>query len=324
MYQENVNESSTTESLNPHSFVQNDPVVYRGNEGSITGKISNILTENGTIKIDILPYSNNTRPIRVKANDSNLDPLFFISKDIKDKVYLRFSYNELKSILKKENGKNKIFGLDWNDLGKANNAYNSLMLGNRTEVFSNLQMTKTKTINNKNIDEKFVKEGRLELRRTNTGKAYVHAEFKKLNFNIDSPIYGKELTIQDKEQLKKTGEIGLVKDFVNTNDGTMYNLWVGVDIKLNKVVTRRENDININMIFGVETSDKQRQALLKGEGQVINFTKKNGDKTSLFVQPSAASTKRDGLKTFNVEKAKELGLLPEKKNNKSNGIKVGI
>lgn len=316
---ENLSETIKT---NPRDFVKDDPIVYIEPNKVTTGKVTNVIDENGVIKLDITPYSNDAKPIRVKANDPKLDALFFNAKNDK-KVHTRFSYSELKELLKKDNsGKNKIFGLTWKDLDNSGKAYNSLMLGNRTEVIQNLQMSREKEVDGKTIDEKFSVDGRLELRRASSGKAYVHAEFKQQQLNLDAPLYGRDFTNEEKKQLQKTGELGLVKDFTNHQTGEMYNLWVSVDVKLNKVVTKREKGIRIENMFGTKTTKAQKEGFLKGQGQVINFKKTDGTKMSLFIQPSAASTKNDGLRTFQVEKAKELGLIPEKKNSNSNGQKL--
>jgi len=308
---------------NPQGLEIDDPVVYRDSNKSITGKITQIHEENGVMKFDISPYSSSANPIRVKANDPKLDPLFFKAKD-KKKVYTRFSYNELRELLRFNNQrKNKIFGLTWEDLERAGKAFNSLMLGNRTEVIDNLQMSKPRETEGQTIDEKFNVSARLELRRTNSGQAYVHAEFKQLELNLDAPFYGRTFSDEEKKTLKETGELGLVSDFVNQKTGEFYKLWVSVDNKLNKVVSRRENDIKIEKIYGTETSKEQRANLSKGIGQVVEIKKTDGTKKPLFIQPSAASTKNDGLRTFGMEKAKELGLLDEKKKEKSKSRRVG-
>lgn len=317
---DNVSEMVKT---NPQGLETDDPVVYRDSNKSITGKIAEVHEENGVLKFDIAPYSTSANTIRVKANDPKLDPLFFQAKD-KKKVYTRFSYNELRELLRFNNQrKNKIFGLTWEDLERAGKAFNSLMLGNRTEVIENLQMSKPRENDGQTIDEKFNVSARLELRRTNSGQAYVHAEFKQLELNLDTPFYGRDFTSEEKKTLKETGELGLVSGFVNQKTGEVYNLWVSVDNRLNKVVSRRENDIRIEKVYGTETTKAQRENLSKGIGQVIEIKKTDGTKKALFIQPSAASTKNDGLRTFGMEKAKELGLLDEKKKEKSKSRRVG-
>ena len=187
------------------------------------------------------------------------------------------------------------------------------MLGNKTDVIAF----------EKKIEDKMAPvEGRLELKRMpNSGMAYLDSNVKFKELDLDRPIYGLKLNEEQKNQLKKTGELGLVQGF-KTKEGKDFNLWVSLDSKLNKVVTARENDIYIDKIFGVVPTDEQKNKIKSGEGALLEIKDKK-----YFIQASAATTKADGIKSFTEEKAKEFKLIPEdkkeeKKNSKAKGMKV--
>lgn len=142
--------------------------------------------------------------------------------------------------------------------------------------------------------------------------------------NLDLAVYGLKLDETQKKQLQEKGELGLVSGFKAGEKD--FSLWVGLDKQLNKVVTRREKDIYIDKIFGVQLDSKQVEALKKGEGAVIT-TKNNKE---LFIRVMAGGTTADGLGVYKKEKAVELNLLKadnktenqEKKNSKSKGPKI--
>lgn len=279
-----------------------DPVAYIKEGKYIQGKIESFGTE-GETNLKIY-NSKEVKDLTVPVHEK-LHPMFIIDKNEK-MVYLKFTYEEALHAIKNtqdvmvnfDEGKNPIF---------------SLMLGNKTDVIPFA----------KKIEDKMAKtEGRLELRRKpSTGEPYVASDVKLKELDLDRPVYGLKLDEGQKEQLKKTGELGLVSGF-KSNEGKEYSLWVAVDTKLNKVVTARENDIYIDKIFGVATTEDQKNKIKSGEGALIEIKDKK-----YFIQASAATTKSDGLKSYTEEKAKEFKLIPEenkeeKKNSKAKGMKV--
>ena len=300
-------------STNERQYVKNDPIVYHAAGAHLTGKVSDVFQENGVTKLHVEPHLKSGSFITVKANDPNLEPLFFVNRQTGKKTHTKFGYQELKNMI----NQGELFGLTWSELQKNSNANNALMLGNRTEVIENLQFEKKRTDQAQESTEKFSKAGRLELRRGKNGKPFVHAEFQHRELNLDAPLYGRQFTADEKERLKTSGELGLVTGFVNKQTGEVFNAWVGLDTKLNKVVTRRENDIYLDRIFGVQLTDKQKNELKSGNGTIIEFTKKaTNEKHQVYVQASASTTRAEGTRTYNLDKAKELGILPEKKNEK--------
>jgi hypothetical protein len=282
----------------------NDPVAIVHEGKNMQGKVVGF-KENGDVNL-LISNSRDIKELTVKA-DAKLEPMFILNKDEK-MVYLKFTYEEAIAAL---NNKSDI-NLKQNKEVKS--PVFNLMLGNKTDVIPF----------EKNIDNKMAPvEGRLELRRkSGTGEAYVHGEVKHKELNLSLPIYGLHLNDQQKEDLVNKIDIGLVQGF-KSNDGKEFALWVSLDEKLNKVVTAPERRININMIFGVKTTEEQRNKIKSGEGAVIEIK----GKEYLF-QASAATPKADGLKSnaieSNLDKKKDQSKEVEKeeKKSKSKGLKI--
>lgn len=260
-----------------------DPVLAREGDNTYIGYVEK--NEKGNVTIDV---KNSSEVDKLTKKDTELEPLFYTNKEDK-KVWLKFSYDEVSRAIKNTEGiapkleANQLMGL---------------MNGERTKVMSY----------DKKIDNNMVTvEGRLELRRDKNGNPYVNDEVKHKELNLDLPIYGMVLTPEQKEQINKTGELGLVPGF-KANDKD-FSLWIGLDKDLNKVVTRREKDIYIDKIYGAELKEDQKNLLKKGEGVLI--TTKN--QKELYVKIAAGGTSNDGLGVYRKEKAIELGLLKESK-----------
>lgn len=282
----------------------NDPVAIVHDGKNLQGKIVGF-QENGDINL-LISNSRDIKDLTVKA-DAKLEPMFILNKN-EQMVYLKFTYEEAITAL---NNKSDINLKQSKDVKSP--VFN-LMLGNKTDVIPF----------EKNIDNKMAPvEGRLELRRkAGTGEAYVHGEVKHKELNLSLPIYGVQLSDKQKEDLVNKKDIGLVQGF-KSNDGKEFALWVSLDDKLNKVVTAPERSINLNMIFGVRTTEEQRNQIKSGEGAVVEIK----GKEYLF-QASAAATKADGLKSNAIDKPKDLKqnqsqeVDKEEKKSKSKGLKI--
>lgn len=279
----------------------NDPVAYVKDNVHYQGKIKEFDKEGNT---ELLIYNSKDVKSLIVPKGEKIEPLFILDKDQK-MVYLKFTYDDVKSALNNKTDVKVNFAEDKNYIF-------NLMLGNKTDVISI----------EKNIDGTLKPtEGRLQMKRMEESRLpYVHADVKFKELNLERPIYGKVLDAEQKQKLQKTGELGLVQGF-KSGAGQEFNLWVSLDKGLNKVVTARENDIYIGKIFGVTPNEKQLQELKSGNGTIIEIKGKN-----YFIQPSAASSKADGIKSYSEEKAKELKLIQEakeeKKNEKSKGVKL--
>lgn len=279
----------------------NDPVAYVKDGVHYQGKIQNI-DKDGNTELQI--YNSKDVKSLTVPRDEKIEPLFILDKDQK-MVYLKFTYDDVKSALSNKSDVKVKFAEDKNYIF-------NLMLGNKTDVISI----------EKNIDGTLKPtEGRLQMKRMEESKLpYIYADVKFKELNLERPIYGKVLDAEQKQKLQKTGELGLVQGF-KSGTGQEFNLWVSLDKGLNKVVTARENDIYLGKIFGVTPNEKQLQELKSGNGTILEIKGKN-----YFIQPSAASSKADGIKSYTEEKAKELKLIQEakeeKKNEKSKGVKL--
>ena len=299
MKDQNVNEIEVKGVTRPLQV--NDPVAYVKDNVHYQGKIKEFDKEGNT---ELLIYNSKDVKSLIVPKGEKIEPLFILDKDQK-MVYLKFTYDDVKSALSNKTDVKVNFAEDKNYIF-------NLMLGNKTDVISI----------EKNIDGTLKPtEGRLQMKRMEESKLpYVHADVKFKELNLERPIYGKVLDVEQKQKLQKTGELGLVQGF-KSGEGKEFNLWVSLDKGLNKVVTARENDIYIGKIFGVSPSEKQLQELKSGNGTIIEIKGKN-----YFIQPSAASSKADGIKSYTEEKAKELKLITEekeeKKNDKSKGVKL--
>jgi len=299
MKDQNVNEIEVKGVTRPLQV--NDPVAYVKDNVHYQGKIKEFDKE-GNTELQIF----NSKDVKslIVPKGEKIEPLFILDKDQK-MIYLKFTYDDVKSALSNKSDVKVKFADDKNYIF-------NLMLGNKTDVISI----------EKNIDGTLKPtEGRLQIKRMEESKLpYVNADVKFKELNLERPIYGKVLDAEQKQKLQKTGELGLVQGF-KSGAGKEFSLWVSLDKDLNKVVTARENEIYIGKIFGVTPNEKQLQELKSGIGTILEIKGKN-----YFIQPSAASTKADGIKMYSEEKAKELKLITEekeeKKNDKSKGVKL--
>lgn len=278
-------------------FSKGDPVAVRQDNKTYVGKFSSAV--NDTIDIDV---KKNGEEVKIKALTSEVEPLFYVNKE-DQKVYLRFSYNEVGRALKNTDGLTaKLEG----------NQFMGLMAGERSKV-----MPYETRIEN----EMRKVEGRLELRRDQNGNAYVSGDVKHKELNLDLPIYGVKLDENQKKTLSENGELGLVQGF-KAGDKE-FALWVGLDKQLNKVVTKPEKSVYIDKVFGVTLDDNQKKDLKSGQGTLIT-TKNNKE---LYIRVMAGGTSSDGLGVYQKTKALELGFIkentPEKEEEKkkNNGVK---
>lgn len=304
-------EISPLKETNPNNLAKGDWTIIHKKDKSVKGKVTELFLENGLAHVTIKPKGNEPA-FTTRANNENLDPLFFEKNG--NKSYTEFSHQEIINLL----DDNKLFNLEFKDL-MDNKAYTNLRLGWRTGVIENMQLEK-KAEGDK-PKQIYPVDGRLQLqRRYNDGSVKVKLEIKNtkktdLKDILDKPVYGEKLTAVEKKKLIETGEIGL-KNFINKTTGEEFKAWVGLDRGLNKVVTRPEKSIRLNKIYGQELKDTQKESLKNGKAITLE-----SDKGKFVVQVSAATTKGDGLRSFSYEKALEKNLISEtKKNNKKQKV----
>ena len=275
-----------------------DPVLIQVANKTFIGTIKeknpdDIALPNGYLYMNVKNQDVKELPVE----ERHLEPLFFENAEGK-KVWTKFSYNEVfRGLTNTPDFKFEV----------TNDKIVSLMMGNRSQLVPYEKL----------IDGKMVKvEGKIELRRDLNNNPTYHNLVKHKELNIDK-VYGMSLTEDQKERLNKTGELGLVEGFKSGDKN--YALWLSVDKDLNCVVTKREKDININKIYGVETTEAQKEQLKKGEGVLLDVKGKK-----LYVMVSAAHSKPDGLKIYSKEKAIELNFIKEEKAEKKKSNDKGI
>ena len=238
------------------------------------GEVKNI--NNGEIEL------NTTKGIVRAPFDARIEPLF-LSDSQNKKIHIEYGVNETITLL------------DQRKLGMHENYF-----ANRMDDFTNLlKGNKTSILPFEKGNEK--EEGKLQIIKNFEGKPVVSLELKKPKLNIDAAYiqYGTDhfkLNQEQKEQLKKTGELGLVN-----------------------LITQKSEAIAINKIFGTSTTEEQKNKLKSGEGVLLDIKGKN-----YFIIASAASKNSDGLRIFHETKARELNLIPNKNLDQSDIKKTGI
>lgn len=287
-----VKGAKTAEDKPVITYKEGDPVLVK--EGNLT--LLGIVKEakEGNLTIDV---RNNKEIKETTANEKDVEPLFYVNKE-DQKIWLKFSYKEVTRALNNTDGiKVKL----------ENNQVMGLMAGEKSKVMP-YQV---------DIDGKLANvEGRVFLRRNAEGNPYVANDVKHRELNLDLPVYGVKLNDEQKQTLIQKGELGLVSGFKSGDKE--FSLWVGLDKELNKVVTKRESDVYIDKVYGVQLSEMQKSELKKGNG--VEIKDKN-----LFIKVSAAGTSSNSLGVYKTEKAIELGLMKkaeEKKNGKGTGMKM--
>lgn len=259
---------------------------------------------NGEIQLDT-----DSGIIRAPFN-SRIEPLF-LNNSQNQKIDIKYGVNETIKLLDIVLDEKKI-NLHENYFGSGNrmNDFTELLKGNKTSV---LPFENEKA------------EGKLQILENLDGKLFASIDFKTPHLNIQSQLaeYGNDsfiLNQEQKERLKKTGELGLV-NLTNSKTNKESKLWVSVDKELNKIVTQKKDAIKITNIFGTIPTEEQKNKLRSGEGVLLDIKG-----TNYFIIASAASKNSDGLRHFTESKAREFQLIPskilEQSKDKSKGMKL--
>lgn len=301
---------------NPHQFQEGDWALINNNGNKSIGKVEKLYEENNVDKIQFKDKQGTERIIA--ANNANLQPMFLISKEGK-KVYTPFTHKEIIDLVNEK----KLFGLQYNDLKQNGNAHNNLRLGHKTKVFDHLQLTSKKEIEGKPVMEQYEVPGRLQLYRDKNNNIKIDLEIgQRKEIDFDQSVYGRKFNEKEKKQLSETGELGLVNGFVNKSTGEIYKLWVSVDKPLNKIVTKPENAIYIDKFYGQELNQKQKKSLMAGKGAEVDFKKSNGQEKKYYIEASAASLRKEGIKNISDKRAAKIGLIPEQEKKEEKKIRL--
>lgn len=101
---------------------------------------------------------------------------------------------------------------------------------------------------------------------------------------VSAPNYDEYLnvkfTAEDRDNLKKTGNLGRVAEVVDPATGELLPSFISIDRVTNETVSVPVRDINIPQeVLGAALDDKQQAALAKGEGVYVEgMTSKNNGK----------------------------------------------
>lgn len=295
-----------------NSLEVGDRIVYLENGKSQKGPITEIATaENGLKQITFQPDQVNGNPNKVQVTltegaAKQIDGLFSINSE-GVKRNREFSYLEVIDALNND----RFYGLGYNDIAKE---LGSLLAGNRTNVLNDISFSYT----DDGVDKKVVSNARLELTRNREGQLRVSNHKEKPELSLDAPFYGRTFSNEEKKQLFDTGTLGYVDDFTNTKTGEIYGLWVGLDAQLKRPMARPAFAIKADAIYGKKLNKKEQALWLSGKPVVLEGVGK--DKVTRVYIANGASRNKNGIASYTLEKAKELGIIDDP-NKKSQGNK---
>ena len=290
-----------------------DRIVYLENGKSQKGPITEIATaKNGLKQITFQPDKVNGNPNKVQVTltegaTKKIDGLFSINKE-GVKRNREFAFLEFSTAL----SNNLFYGLRYDNIGVENTL--SLLAGNRTNVINDIGFSYTED----GVDKKVVANARLELTRNKQGQLRVSNHKEKPELSLDAPFYGRTFSNEEKKQLFETGTLGYVDGFTNTKTGEIYGLWVGLDHQLKRPMARPAFAIKADAIYGKKLNKKEQALWLSGKPVVLEGVGKN--KVTRVYIANGASRNKNGIASYTLEKAKELGIIDDP-NKKSQGNK---
>lgn len=265
----------------------------------ITDKI-NLRTDSGDLYCKGQVKSIGTEGVVLKTSngivkaplDARLEPLFLINSNNNKKI-IEFGVNETISLLTKKN-----LPLHENYFGNRMKDFTDLLKGNKTSLLPF-------------GEGDHIFHGKLQIRVNSDGKPFVNLD-TKVNDLKSNLIQHEFLSEDQKKRILNTGELGLV-DIKKPGLNQIEKMWVSVDKELNKLIFKNEKEIRIDGVYGVPTTEYEKNKLKSGEGTLMEILGEN-----YFVFASAASKNSDGLRIFTEEKARELKLIPEENQEKTN------
>lgn len=94
----------------------------------------------------------------------------------------------------------------------------------------------------------------------------------------DLPAYKGVFTDEEKQSLKNTGTLGVIKEMKDTHTGTVCNCYVSFHEPSNRIITMPVDAIKIpDYIYGKRLDDKQKQILASGGQLPINDIQRKND-----------------------------------------------
>ena len=131
-------------------------------------------------------------------------------------------------------------------------------------------------------------DARLSFRETPDGELNLRVHSVRQQPELDVPLYGTQLTDEDKKNLLETGNAGRQIEFNVGNDKTI-NAYVSIDKLTNELVVLNAEKVKIpDELKGVKLSEQQKQELTEGKGVYLeNMLSKNMKPFSATVQINA-------------------------------------
>lgn len=140
-------------------------------------------------------------------------------------------------------------------------------------------------------NEKFELEARLSLRQNPDGSVKVVPHFIRQEPNLSEEFHGVKFSREDKDMLKKTGNLGRVIDLKDANGKNIPSL-VSIDRKTNELIALPLSALYIrNKIGETELSPKEIAMLKAGKQLQKEVTLKDGKSFPTVLQVSASEQK---------------------------------
>lgn len=132
-------------------------------------------------------------------------------------------------------------------------------------------------------------DARLSLQQNDSGQVVIAMHGIRKEPNLNYAFFGHEFTPEDKENLRKTGNMGRVVDLFNQKTSEFIPSVISVDRKTNELVAYKAEWMQIpEEIKGIKLDDHQRQVLQEGKPLYLEgMTAKNGESFDATVQFNA-------------------------------------
>lgn len=136
-------------------------------------------------------------------------------------------------------------------------------------------------------------DARLSLRKVQD-KVVVMAHGVRVEPDLKNQFYGHSFTAEDRDNLKRTGNMGRVAELTNYSDGSKVKALISIDKLTNEVVSFPVELIKINEKFGgVKLSAEQKAQLLEGKQVLVEgmVNSKTGEVFDQHLQYNANAKK---------------------------------
>lgn len=200
------------------------------------------------------------------------------------------NYLQRESPTTETQSQNSVDNINWDMFAKIGITREALeKSGSLDEMLNYRRSSNLHTITIKVDDLSLTTDARLSLRRGADNKLMPVIHAVRQQPQLDRPFYGNTFTASDKENLRKTGNLGRQIEITNRQTGEVTKSYVSIDSKTNELIAYNAKNARIpTEIKGVTLTDEQRSQLKEGRGVLIEgMTSKAGKEFSATVQISA-------------------------------------